>query len=103
MTCIQIGLAATGAYAHSTPEPGFATAKTNVERMNITNSKVNNAEAPYRRVTFQARTAKFNTYIDFNTPNWPLRAALEAHLDWSNREPTPFISVASRYFDRAKR
>src|SRR2546429_9606175 len=60
MTCIQIGLAATGAYAHSTPEPGFATAKTNVERMNITNSKVNNAEAPYRRVTFQARTAKFN-------------------------------------------
>jgi len=61
MTCIQIGLAATGAYAHSTPEPGFATAKTNVERMNITNSKVNNAEAPYRRVTFQARTAKFNT------------------------------------------
>ena len=49
-----------GAYAHNTPEPGFATAKTNVERMNITNSKVNNAEAPYRRVTFQARTAKFN-------------------------------------------
>src|SRR2546421_7109812 len=85
MTCIQIGLVATGAYAHSTPEPGFATAKTNVERMNITNSKVNNAEAPYRRVTFQARTAKFNRGWTRNEVA-KVRKLLEGTVRWKLAE-----------------